>query len=393
MRRRTFVLLAVAMACHDTPVAPRIDAAAQVASAPRYVVKKLSTLSGQSRGFAINNLGWIAGFSTTGSGARHAALWRGDSITDLGTLGGLHSSVAWPGINDSGMVVGIAQTAEPDPLNETWSCELFLPSVGKICVGFYWENNVMTPLPALGGNNGYAAAVNNRGQIVGWAETPIFDPTCNAPQKLQFRAVLWEPKQGRKTALPPLPGDSASAATAIDQAGRVAGISGDCDVAVGRFSARNAVVWDGLTATPLPNLGGISWHTPTAMNDRGDIVGFSNPPGDTGGIFIPRAVLWPKGGGIVNLGRLPDDSSSQASGINARGQIVGVSSRPGSTRAVLWENGVPLDLNTLVGPGFPDSLVTASHINDAGEITGRVFERSTRKTLTYVAIPIERSHD
>lgn len=45
-------------------------------------------------------------------------------------------------------------------------------------------------------------------------------------------------------------------------------------------------------------------------------------------------------------------------------------------------------LNDLVGPGFPDILRSAQDINDAGQITGRVFETSTGKTLTFVATPV-----
>ena len=46
------------------------------------------------------------------------------------------------------------------------------------------------------------------------------------------------------------------------------------------------------------------------------------------------------------------------------------------------------DLNDLVGPGFPDILRSAQDINDVGQITRRVFETSTGKTLTFVATPV-----
>ena len=38
---------------------------------------------------------------------------------------------------------------------------------------------VMTGLPTLGGDNGFATGVNDRGQIVGWAEDNTHDPTCD----------------------------------------------------------------------------------------------------------------------------------------------------------------------------------------------------------------------
>ena len=151
---------------------------------------------------AINNQGWVAGWSQRSDGTRRAALWRADgSATLLGTLGGPSSTVPWPGLNDAGLVVGISQTGETDPLGEDWACEFggFFPNdTDRLCRGFFWDNNVMRGLPTLGGNHGFATGVNNRGQIVGWAETAVEDETCdeNSTQVLQFRAVLWEPKSG-----------------------------------------------------------------------------------------------------------------------------------------------------------------------------------------------------
>jgi probable HAF family extracellular repeat protein len=170
--------------------------------------------------------------------------------------------------------------------------------------------------------------------------------------------------------------------------GQAVGISGDCDVAVGRFSARHAVLWDHGTPTEIANLGGTSWHTPMAINEKGDIVGFSNPPGDAGGIFIAHAFIWTKARGIRDLKTLPGDATSQALGINSRGQVVGFStSGTGVNRAFFWQEGKLLKLQDLV-PGFADSLVSAQDINEAGQITGRVFEKSTGKTLVFVATPV-----
>jgi uncharacterized membrane protein len=63
----------------------------------------------------------------------------------------------------------------------------------KIVRGFIWKNGVMRALPTLGGNNGFASGVNNRGQIVGWSENKVYDHTCTPPQVLQFRAAIWGP--------------------------------------------------------------------------------------------------------------------------------------------------------------------------------------------------------
>jgi probable HAF family extracellular repeat protein len=245
----------------------------------------------------------------------------------------------------------------------------------------------MAALPTLGGENGFAAGVNNRGQVVGWAETAVHDPTCHTPQVLQFRAVLWEPKRGTKRQLPPLPGDSTSAATAINQQGQVVGISGECDAAVGRKSATHAVLWDGSSVIDLGSLGGDYWRTPMAINDAGVVVGFTNPRGgDFDGDSL-RAFIWTRSGGMQDLGRFAGDQFSEALGINDSGQMVGVSCGD-VCHAVLWQNGTMYRLQDLIGGGTADLLWSARDINAAGQITGRLIDHVTGKFVTYIATPL-----
>jgi probable HAF family extracellular repeat protein len=384
--------LAGLAACSGDPITqPRLDPGAPSAARTptQYTITILPALGVSSRGNAINERGWVAGFTNLSDGTRHAALWRDGATTDLGTLGGPNSTVQWPGINNRGWVVGIAETAALDPLGEDWSCSAFFPSTTHhVCRGFVYMDGVMSALPTFGGTNGFATEVNNRGQVVGWAETPVHDPTCNAPQVLQFRAALWEPAKGTMRELRPLPGDSTSAATAINNRGESVGISGACDVAVGEFSANHAVLWDAAgRPTELPTLGGEAWHTPMDINEAGDIVGFSNPPGVTGGDFDTHAVLWPKHGGIVDLGLLPGDEFSEALGINARRQIVGVSCGD-VCHPVLWENGTAYDLNKLLGADYPNTILSVRHINNAGQVTGNILVASSGSVLAFVATPI-----
>lgn len=400
MHRTAIVLSIVALcACGDdaqlTP--PRASATQStlgaqydVSTAPAFGVGKLASLGGAvSRGNSINDRGSIAGYSNLpGDQSRHATLWRGSSLLDLGTLGGPNSNVAWPGQNNRGTIVGIAETGRLDSLHESWSCSAFFPTVtGHTCRGFVWDGGRMHALPTLGGDNGFATGVNDRGDVVGWAETKVHDPTCNAPQVLQFRAVVWDARTRRPRELRPLRGDSTSAATAINESGQAVGISGACDVAVGEFSAQHMVLWDHGVARTIPALGGSSWNTPMAINDDGDVTGFANLPGDAGGAFNPHAFLWTRRGGTIDLGTLPGDQTSQAAGINSRRQVVGVSCGAVACRAFLWDNGVMYNLNRLMGAAFRDSLVSAQDISDDGTITGRLLELSTGKGLAFIATP------
>ncbi|HEY6307334.1 MAG TPA: hypothetical protein VI488_12845 [Candidatus Angelobacter sp.] len=350
-----------------------------------------------SSGITINNLGWAMGTADLpGNATQHAMLWVDGLHLDLGTLGGPNSAVIFPSRNDRGEIVGIAETPELQPLGETWSCAgAFFPTTsGHICLGFVWQQGAMTALPTLGGNNGVAAAVNNRGQVVGWAENTVHDPTCVAPQVLQFEAVIWGPEKGQIQQLPPLSGDPDTAATAINDLGQVVGISGTCDVAVGAFSATHAVLWQDGRPIDLGSLGGHGWNTPTSINNLGQIVGFANLPGDLsdGQLALNfHAFLWTKEGGMQDLGTLPGDAISEALGINNQGQVVGVSFAAGfnSPRGFIWQDGVMTDLNALISPASNLSLIVASDINDRGEITGAALNSSTNASPAFLAIPIQ----
>lgn len=364
------------------------------AAAPqRYALTDLPSLGGtNSRANSINNRAWLAGYSNLpGNQSRHAAVWRDGAITDLGTLGGPNSAVTWSVESNSGLIAGISQTATPDPLGEAWSSAAFYPGAtgtGFINLGFVWENGVMRALPTLGGNNGFAAGANSRGQIVGWAETPVRDPSCVPPQQLQFLPVVYGKKPSQIAPLPLEAGDSSGAATSINEKGEVVGISGICDQAVGRFTARHAVLWDKKGhVTDIGNLGAPYWNTPTNINQRGDIVGFAGAPNDPDGNFL-QAFIWTAKGGIQPLGFLPGDVHSEAYGINEQRQVVGLScDTDGNCRAFIWENGVMRDLNDLKPANYTAVLEQARDINEAGEIAGRSLDPVLGRRA-FLAVPV-----
>jgi probable HAF family extracellular repeat protein len=373
-------------------------ALAQNTAAQQYQVTYLDDLGGSSRGSSINNRGWVAGFSLlTGNQSRHATLWRDGTILDLGTLGGSdkNSSVVWPVKNNRGIIAGISQTDEPEVLGENWSCSAFFSGpkrFGYTCLGFVWDSGVKRELPPLpGGHNSFATGADNIGQVVGWAENGVHDTTCVAPQVLQFRPVIWGPGTEQIRDLPLVAGDTSGAATAINNRGQVVGISGICDQAVGRYSAKHAVLWDNGNVVDIGNLGVELWNTPMAINQHGNIAGFfGTDPADLDGNFL-RGFFWSQQEGIREIAPLPlaGHISSQANGVNERGQVVGFSCTIDSDcRAFLWENGVLKNLNDLVAPGFTGVLLFAQDINDQGEITGRAFDPATGLRRAFVAVPV-----
>jgi len=333
--------------------------------------------------------GWVAGAaSLPGNGTEHAVLWRFGFPTDLGTLGGPNSAVAWPNHSVAGQVVGIAETADLNPLNENWSCgfAVFATIDNHVCLGFVWQDGKMTGLPTLGGVNGFATSVNDFGQIVGWAEDTVHDSTCAPPQILQFEAVVWSPLTHTPRALPPFPGDLDGAATSINDRGQVVGITGTCDQAVGRFTGRHAVMWDDGRVIDMGSLGGIAWNTPMDVNQEGDATGFSDLAGDSDGSPNFHAFFWKRGQKMVDIGLLaPGDFLSEGLGINDFDQVVGISIP--SSHAFIWQNGTLTDLNSMLAAGTTLVLVLANEIDDAGDITGIAFDPNTGDTPAYVATP------
>src|SRR5438477_6191958 len=322
----------------------------------QYHVSTLPSFGGTSSGGnSINDQSWVAGYSRYPDRNRHATLWRNSLLSDLGTLGGPNSSVAWNVKNTAGILVGISQTLTPEPV-ENWSSAAFYSTpnnVGYINLGFVWENNQMRALPNFpGGNNGFATGANNLGQVVGWAENGFHDPNCCCTQVLQFRPAVWDLGSGDQIQdLPLIPGDSSGAATAINDNGQIVGISGICDQAVGRHTAKHAVLWQNGTVTDIyPNAPAPWWNTPTAINQRGDVVGFVGDPAFVEGDVI-HAFMWTREDGIRQLeplkGRTPQHVDSEAYVLNEARQVVGVSCDADQIdcRAVIWDHGnTPTDL-------------------------------------------------
>jgi uncharacterized membrane protein len=139
-----------------------------------------------SMAMGLNNQGWAENMDGTVNPPENnlfTSVSRGRAVIsiygfniDLGTLGKPdgNSWINWGGINDPGEAVGMSETAAPDPNGE----DICGFGTHLTCVPFLWRDGHMSALPTLGGNNGQASAINNRGEVVGFAETADADPTC-----------------------------------------------------------------------------------------------------------------------------------------------------------------------------------------------------------------------
>jgi probable HAF family extracellular repeat protein len=151
----------------------------------------------------------------------------------------------------------------------------------------------------------------------------------------------------------------------------------------------HGVLWEDGTLTDLGSLGGLLNTFPWAINSTGLVVGQSDLAGDT----TEHAFVWTKKSGIKDLGTLPGDSASLAFGTNEYGAVVGgscVDISLNDCRAFLWQNGVMIDVNSLVRAGStPLHLFFGNDINARGEIAAYAFDQSNGEFHAAVAIPCD----
>jgi probable HAF family extracellular repeat protein len=336
----------------------------------------------------------VSGASGLPDGSQHAVLWYKGSIIDLATsgLGGLNSGAF--GVNAVGLASGLAETSKPDPRGEDF-CGF---GTFHTCLPFLSFGGVMFPLPTLGGPNGEAGLINNRGDVAGNTENTMSDLTCPAggPQRLQEKPVIW--RNGKVNELPTFPGDPDGWAFGINDNGQVVGASGICsplNPQTGVYIlSRHALLWDEGKLIDLGNLGGTGTFGPGniagEINNQGEVVGTSDLAGDT----RFQAFLWTRRDGIRRIGTLNGDINSAGLGISDSREVVGASFDADSNpRAFLWRDGVITDLNTLIPANSPFvSLLFAHGINSRGEIAGFGLTKGG-DVHGFLAIPTEHSNE
>lgn len=226
-------------------------------------IRDLGVLAGgdYSEAIAINNRGWIVGWSSRetdpdpeATPPDHAVLWRDGTPVPL--VPDAYLSRAFD-INDAGVVVGVMLIGSPLRVR-----------------GFMWDRGRVTP---LGPPEGWdvasasltASGINARRRVVGYGFASDFDSGI-----FEFRAVLWE--RAGAVDLGTLGGGTAVFPRAINNRGQiVGGLNTPSPV------TQRAFLWDQGTTTLLPRLGQ-SFSEASGINASGEIVGVSRS----------HAVLW-----------------------------------------------------------------------------------------------------
>jgi probable HAF family extracellular repeat protein len=298
---------------------------------------------------------------------------------DLGTLGGQNSWMNWGEINDFGQIVGFSETAVPDPNGE----DICGFGTHLTCRPFLWQFFHMSALPTLGGNNGQASAINNRGQIVGFAENGAVDSTCppNTTNNRIQLPVLWE--NGRAHALP-TGSDPDGDAFWINDQGQAVGYTESCGGAT-----IHAASWENGAVSTLPDFG--TGALAYGNNKQGQIVGTVGSADNT----TQYGALW-QNDELINLGTLPGDFAAIATGINSTGQVVGSTwdSSFNWSHAFIYQDGVMTDLNTLLPASFNLYATMANKINERGQISGMATVLSgpdAGNIHAFLATPVNQS--
>jgi probable HAF family extracellular repeat protein len=237
----------------------------------------------------------------------------------LGTLGGSESEAL--AINEAGQVVGWARTAS-----------------GR-AHGFIWQNGIMRDLGALS-PDGYTEAwgINNVGQVVGFSGVSG-----------GVHSFLWQ--DGIMTDLTPT-GDSRSWCFGINESGQITGQTG-------QPTSVNPFLWQNGQTVVITGYGADGTGEGLGINNLGQIVGDYTSGG------YNHAFGWDRGV-FTDLGFLPGGYSAKAVGINDAGQVVGQA----DTRAFLLVDGVMTDLNSFLPPDSGWVLYGANAINQNGQIVG-----------------------
>jgi probable HAF family extracellular repeat protein len=291
------------------------------AAAPSYTVIDLGTFNNvqSAEAFDVNEAGQVVGRASN-----RAFLWQGNSKVDLGTLAGGTSASA-SGLNEVGQVVGSSNFAlgspqravrwqgttitnlTPDlPSSEGSTADAINESgqiIGNIGYGiaFLWQNGSRKPLGHLGNGLSFASDINDNGIVVGSSTGHPF---------------AWQ--NDVMTDLGLLPGDEDGGAAAINSAGQIVGSSGRTDPDTYESFYKAFIYSNGsMTALPVPSTEAYAGD----INDFGTVVGSMR----AGGGFSSFHGWIYADGVVTNLNNLIPQGSGlhirTAHSINNAGQI------------------------------------------------------------------------
>src|SRR5437763_2962929 len=201
---------------------------------------------------------------------------------------------------------------------------------------------------------GISQFIDNSGVVVGGADTTVPDPLCLNPDCFTPHAFRWQ--DGALTDLGALQDISFSHATSVNARGWITGGSfmSQLDPLTGQ-PAEHALLWKDGKIVDLGTLGTGLESAGLYVNNAGEVVGFSTfdttpDPSSFKGAAI-HAFIW-RNGMMQDLGTLGGPGAFPSGGCDNQrvGLVAGTSSTSsGESHAFLWDNGTMKDISTLGG--------------------------------------------
>jgi probable HAF family extracellular repeat protein len=340
-------------------------AAPTVQAALKYQVQDLGLLPGVTSynrisGASINDQGWIVGTAEPGGGAETGFLYRDGQIRPLGPAGQLRVDYA-AALNDRGQIVGQLRD------NNTGANTPFLYGDGRF-----------TDLGASLGPDlhGVARGLNNAGQATGTVDR--HDAGFANPS-----AFYWD---GSRSRYIDIEGAFYSIGYGINDHGVVAGTAG---FHAGGGDIYSAFLYDGARVSLLPPVSAAqSSATVVGIDNAGRVALNVDLAGSAGAFFYAD-------GRYTELGHLGGTTGhSVILGMNEGGWLVGFASitGPGPDRvaAFLYRDGRMSDLNSLLTRDSAQrwELFEAGDVNDHGQITGYGRLQGVPGLRAFIATPV-----
>ncbi|MFZ0749617.1 MAG: hypothetical protein WAM70_09685, partial [Pyrinomonadaceae bacterium] len=270
----------------------------------------------ESKAFAINSCGQIAGYATNASSSKRP-FFKPSAIDPLTDLGVLSTDGIATSLNNSGQVVG------------------YSPTNGSTNRAFIWHDDNGNNISDSGemdeilpiGRVGSAEDVNDSGRIVGWVQSDGGSGGTGG-----FEGFTWDPNQNPNfQIISGSPAHGSIKPYAINNAGAIVGE--DSDTLRG-FILRNGIFVD------IPVFAVGSRSVAHAVSELDHVVGAAAT--DSNANPTLHAFIWTDGGGLKDLGTLPATTRSTAYNVaivNGSVQVVGTSYNNGSDgRAFVWQD-------------------------------------------------------
>jgi uncharacterized membrane protein len=250
--------------------------------------------------------GTVVGGVVDARGRPHPAIWRHGHLHVIRTPAIRNGGAN--DINERGQIVGWA-----DSFTTSWELNR-----GRI--------TILRDVP--GSHSDYARRINSHGQIAGAADD-------------QTRAARWDSASASPVLLPPQPGDTSSFSKGINDRGWVAGDTDEAD------GTPHSAVWS--TAGRIRVFAGAYGPgTPGdlfVINDARTSAGESYQVSSGGAVLADQATIWSRLGVPAGLGFLPGLNQSTALGLSGSGHVSGESA------LVDYAHGTTLAMHAFVWPG------------------------------------------